>query len=154
MLRLFFSQYMVSWVQSQYQKTIFVHLATLKIAKFLVIFESGFPSATVVLCDVLLGVSAANIKTALSVFGSVNCVVLKSAGIWQYVVVYFKKLDSAVSALNHWSVLVGKNSVRILSLVNQNETILFHNKFKAKLVNLSLGCTAFEISDMISQVGG
>ncbi|KAG9304726.1 hypothetical protein G9A89_003900 [Geosiphon pyriformis] len=49
------------------------------------------------------------------------------------ITVYFKKLDSAVSALNHWLVLVGKDSVRILFLVNQNETILFHNKFKAKL---------------------
>ncbi|KAG9302519.1 hypothetical protein G9A89_007223 [Geosiphon pyriformis] len=91
-----------------------VHLATLKIAKSLVVSESGSFSAAVVLRDVPLGVSAADIKTALSVFGSVTCVVLKPAGIWQYVVVYFKK-------------------------------------FKAKLVNLSLGCTAFEISNIILQ---
>ncbi|KAG9298616.1 hypothetical protein G9A89_012684 [Geosiphon pyriformis] len=129
-----------------------VHLATLKIAKFLVISESGSPFAAVVLHDMLLGVSTANIKMALSVFGSVTYVVLKSAGIWQYMVVYFEKLNSAMSALNHWSVLVDKDSVRILSLINQNETILSHNKFKAKLVNLFSGCTAFEISDMISQV--
>ncbi|KAG9291525.1 hypothetical protein G9A89_021944 [Geosiphon pyriformis] len=131
--------------------TSFVHLATLKIAKFLVISEFGSPSATVVLHDVPLGVSTANIKMALSVFGSVTHVVLKPVGIWQYVVVYFEKLDSAVSALNHWSVLVDKDSVRILPLVNQNETILSHDKFKAKLVNLSSICTAFEISDMIFQ---
>ncbi|KAG9305256.1 hypothetical protein G9A89_001518 [Geosiphon pyriformis] len=103
-----------------------IHLATLKIAKSL--------------HDVPLGVSAADIKTAFSVFGNITHVVLKFAGVWQYVVVYFKKLDSA-------------NSVRILPLVNQNETILSHNKFKTKLVNLSSECTAFEISDMISQVG-
>ncbi|KAG9289481.1 hypothetical protein G9A89_008042 [Geosiphon pyriformis] len=131
-----------------------VCLATFKIAKSLVVSKSGFLSAVVALHDVLLGVSAANIKTAFSVFGIVTRVVLKSAGIWQYVVVYFEKLDSAMSALNHWSVLVGRNSVRILLLVNQNKTILFHDRFKAKLVNLSLGCTAFEISNMISQVGG
>ncbi|KAG9298950.1 hypothetical protein G9A89_015972 [Geosiphon pyriformis] len=112
-----------------------VHLATLKIAKFLVVSESGSPSATVMLCDVLLGVSAADIKTAFSVFGSIICVVLKPAGVWQYVVVYFEKLDSAVSALDHWSIL----------------TILSHDKFKTKLVNLPSGCTAFEISDIISQ---
>ncbi|KAG9291853.1 hypothetical protein G9A89_012138 [Geosiphon pyriformis] len=110
-----------------------VHLATLKIAKSLVVSESGSLSVAVALHDVPLSVFAADIKTALNVFGSITCVVLKPVGIWQYVVVYFKKLDSTVSVLNYWSVLVGKNSVRILLLVNQNETILSHDKFKAKL---------------------
>ncbi|KAG9296099.1 hypothetical protein G9A89_011952 [Geosiphon pyriformis] len=117
-----------------------VHLAPLKIVKSLVVSELDSPFAAVALCDVLLNVSAANIKTALSVFGSVIHVVLKP-------------LDSAVSTLNHWSVLVGKNSVRILPLVNQQETIMSHDRFKAKLVNLPPGCTAFEISNMVSQVG-
>ncbi|KAG9302047.1 hypothetical protein G9A89_021091 [Geosiphon pyriformis] len=93
-----------------------VCLATLKIAKSLVVSESGSFPAAVVLCDVPLGVSAANVKLALSVFGSVTRVVLKPAGIWQYVVVYFEKLDSAVSVLKHWLILVGKDSVRILPL--------------------------------------
>ncbi|KAG9301291.1 hypothetical protein G9A89_012674 [Geosiphon pyriformis] len=131
-----------------------VRLVTFKIAKSLVVSEFESPSAAVVLHDVPLGVSAADIKTALSVFGMVTCVVLKSASIWQYVVVHFEKLDSAMSALNHWSVLVGRDSVKILPLVNQNETILSCDKFKAKLVNLPLGCTVFEISNMIFQVGG
>ncbi|KAG9302010.1 hypothetical protein G9A89_021054 [Geosiphon pyriformis] len=134
--------------------TSFVHLATLKIAKSLVVSESGSSSAAVALCDVPLGVSAADIKLALSVFGSVTRVMLKPAGIWQYVMVYFEKSDSAMAALKHWSVLMGKNSVRILSLVNQNETILSRDKFKAKLVNLLSGCTTFEISNIISQIGG
>ncbi|KAG9292838.1 hypothetical protein G9A89_016200 [Geosiphon pyriformis] len=73
-----------------------VCLATLKITKSLVVSKSKSPSATVVLCDVPLGVSAADIKTALSVFGMVTHVVLKPAGIWQYVVVHFEKLDSAI----------------------------------------------------------
>ncbi|KAG9298352.1 hypothetical protein G9A89_002840, partial [Geosiphon pyriformis] len=120
----------------------------------LVVSEFGSSSAAVVLRDVPLGVSAADIKLALSVFSSVARIVLKPAGIWQYVVVYFEKLDSAVSALKLWSVLVGKDSVRILPLINQNETILSRDKFKTKLVNLSPGCTAFKISDMISQIGG
>ncbi|KAG9289477.1 hypothetical protein G9A89_008038 [Geosiphon pyriformis] len=131
-----------------------VRLATLKIAKSLVVSEFGSSSAAVVLHDVPLGVSAADIKLTLSVFGSVAHVVLKPAGIWQYVVVYFEKLDSVMSVLKHWSVLVDKDSVRILPLINQNETILSCDKFKAKLVNLPPGCTAFEISDMISQIGG
>ncbi|KAG9301364.1 hypothetical protein G9A89_018036 [Geosiphon pyriformis] len=81
--------------------TSFVHLVTLKIAKSLVVSESGSSSAAVALYDVLLGVSVADIKMAFSVFSSVTCVVLKPVGIWQYVVAYFEKLDCTVSALNH-----------------------------------------------------
>ncbi|KAG9291059.1 hypothetical protein G9A89_012931 [Geosiphon pyriformis] len=101
-----------------------------------------------------LSVSATNIKSALSIFGEVSCVVLKPAGVWQYVVVYFKELDAAAFALNHWSILVGKDSVCIFLFINQNETILLYGQFKTKLVNLFSGCTVFEISNMISQVGG
>ncbi|KAG9289156.1 hypothetical protein G9A89_022465 [Geosiphon pyriformis] len=133
--------------------TSFVHLATLKIVKFLVVSESGSSSATVALCNISLGVSAANIKMVLGVFGKVVRVVLKPAGVWQYMVVYFKELDAAAAAFNHWSILVDKNSVKILSVINQNEAILSHNRFKTKLVNLPSGCTAFKISDMISRVG-
>ncbi|KAG9288888.1 hypothetical protein G9A89_019510 [Geosiphon pyriformis] len=118
-----------------------VYLATLKIAKSLVVSKSDFCSAAIVLHNVPLNVSAANIKTALGVFGSITHIVLKPTGIWQYVVVYFEKLGSAVSVLNHWSILVNKNSVRILFLVNQNKTILFYDRFKAKLVNFLSGCT-------------
>ncbi|KAG9297302.1 hypothetical protein G9A89_001991 [Geosiphon pyriformis] len=82
-----------------------VHLATLKIAKSLVVFESGSFSAAVALHDVPLGVSAADIKMALGVFGEVARVVLKPTGVWQYMVVYFKELDTATAALNHWSIL-------------------------------------------------
>ncbi|KAG9300049.1 hypothetical protein G9A89_018326 [Geosiphon pyriformis] len=123
-----------------------VRLTTLKIAKSLVVSEFGSFSANVALHDIPLSVSIADIKTALSVFGEVACV--------QYMVVYFKELNVATVVLNHWLILVGKNSVRIFSVINQNKAILFRDKFKAKLVNLSSGCTAFEISDMISQVGG
>ncbi|KAG9284445.1 hypothetical protein G9A89_023702 [Geosiphon pyriformis] len=141
-------------VASLVELTSFVYLAILKIAKSLVVSESDFPSVVVALYNMLLGVSAADIKTALSVFGMVTCVVLKSADIWQYVVIHFENLVAVTFALNYWSVLVSKDSVRILPFINQQETIVSHNKFKAKLVNLPSGCTAFEISDMISQVGG
>ncbi|KAG9305276.1 hypothetical protein G9A89_003360, partial [Geosiphon pyriformis] len=127
-----------------------VHLITLKIAKSLVVSESGSPFATVALHNVPLDMSATNIKTAFSVFGVITRVVLKPAGIWQYIVIYFENLVVVTSAVNHWSVLVGKNSVQILSFVNQQETIVSCDRFKTKLVNLSPGCTVFEISDMIS----
>ncbi|KAG9297276.1 hypothetical protein G9A89_009958 [Geosiphon pyriformis] len=81
--------------------------------------------------------SAADIKSAFEVFGKVSHVMLKPAGVWQYVIVYFKELDTAASALTHLLILVDK--------------IVF---FKAKLINLSSGCTAFKISDMIFQIGG
>ncbi|KAG9304411.1 hypothetical protein G9A89_019973 [Geosiphon pyriformis] len=101
-----------------------VHLATFKIAKSLVVSESGSSSAAVALHNIPLGVSTADIKMALGVFGEVAYVVLKPAGVWQYVIVYFKELDAATAVFNHWSILVGKDSVRILPVINQNKAIL------------------------------
>ncbi|KAG9295559.1 hypothetical protein G9A89_003862 [Geosiphon pyriformis] len=98
-----------------------VHLATFKIVKSLVVSESGSSPATVVLHDIPLGMSTADIKMALGVFGKVAHVVLKPAGVWQYMVVYFKELDAATAALNHWLILVDKDSVRILPVINQNK---------------------------------
>ncbi|KAG9297646.1 hypothetical protein G9A89_011161 [Geosiphon pyriformis] len=63
------------------------------------------------------------------------------------------KIDTfAAAALSNWSVLVRKNSVRILSIANQKEVISSRDAFKAKLVNLLFGCTVFEISDLVFQV--
>ncbi|KAG9290716.1 hypothetical protein G9A89_011679 [Geosiphon pyriformis] len=66
----------------------------------------------------------------------------------------FQNISSAAAALIYWSVLVKKDSIRILPLVNQNNVISSRDAFKAKLVNLSFGCTAYEISELVSQVGG
>ncbi|KAG9305526.1 hypothetical protein G9A89_003589 [Geosiphon pyriformis] len=65
-----------------------------------------------------------------------------SAGLWQYAVVHFKDtFFAAAAALIYY--------VRILSVVNQNDVISSRDAFKAKLVNLLFGCTAFEISDLM-----
>ncbi|KAG9303234.1 hypothetical protein G9A89_013560 [Geosiphon pyriformis] len=108
-------------------------------------------SLSVVLCNVPLDTSSDDIKTALGVFGVVTSVKLKPAGLWQYTVVNFKDISSTAAALSNWSVLVRKNSIRILLITNQKEVISSRDAFKAKLVNLLFGCTAFEISDLVFQ---
>ncbi|KAG9297945.1 hypothetical protein G9A89_018773 [Geosiphon pyriformis] len=102
-------------------------------------------AANVALHDVPLGISSNDIKSAFGIFGVVTFVKLKSAGLWQYAVVHFKDTSSAAAAFTHWSVLIRKDSVRILPVVNQNDVISLRDTFKTKLVNLSFGCTVFEI---------
>ncbi|KAG9300848.1 hypothetical protein G9A89_004478 [Geosiphon pyriformis] len=131
-----------------------VFLTTLKIVWFSDVASVSFPSLSVALHDVLLGTSSDDIKTAFGIFGVVTSVKLKPAGLWQYAVVNFKDISSATAALFNWFVLVRKDSVRILSVANQKEVISSRDAFKAKLVNLPFGCTAFEISDLVFQVGG
>ncbi|KAG9300546.1 hypothetical protein G9A89_002424 [Geosiphon pyriformis] len=104
--------------------------------------------------NISLGTSFNNIKTALGIFGVVISVKLKPAGLWQYAVVNFKNISSAAAALFNWFVLIRKDNVRIFLIDNQKEIISSRDVFKAKLVNLLFGCTAFEISDLVSQVGG
>ncbi|KAG9301532.1 hypothetical protein G9A89_008384 [Geosiphon pyriformis] len=120
-----------------------IFLTSLKIAWFSEVAFVSSPFLSVELHNVPLGTYSDDIKTALGIFGVVTSVKLKSAGLWQYAVVNFKNIFSAAAALFNWSVLVRKDSVRIFPIV-----------FKAKLVNLPFGCTAFEISDLVSQVGG
>ncbi|KAG9299759.1 hypothetical protein G9A89_013119 [Geosiphon pyriformis] len=129
-----------------------VFLTTLKIVQSLGVTSVSSSSLSVALRDVPLGTSSDNIKLALGIFGVVTSVKLKSAGLWQYAVVNFKDIFSAAAALSNWSVLVRKDSVRIFPIANQKEVIFSRDAFKAKLVNLLFGCTAFEISDLVSQV--
>ncbi|KAG9306713.1 hypothetical protein G9A89_004260 [Geosiphon pyriformis] len=92
----------LAYVKAVFQSlTSFVHLATLKIVKFLVVSKSSSFSVAIALHNVLLGVSAADIKTAFSVFGSVTHVVLKPVGVW-----YFSGF-SPLSSLVSFSVVVG-----------------------------------------------
>ncbi|KAG9292892.1 hypothetical protein G9A89_016254 [Geosiphon pyriformis] len=122
-----------------------VHLTTLKIAKSLVISESDSFPATVVLHDVLLSMSAADIKMALGVFGEIVYVVLKSAGVWQYVVVYFKELDAATAALNYWSILdwyTKKEPYLIQILQTQTfRSLLTATRFEHQVMSLLLNPT-------------
>ncbi|KAG9287793.1 hypothetical protein G9A89_017388 [Geosiphon pyriformis] len=131
-----------------------VFLTTLKIARSLGVASVSSPSLLVALHNVPLGVSSDDIKSALGIFGVVTSVKLKPTGLWQYAVLDFKDISSAAAALSNWFVLVRKDSVRILSIANQKEVISSRDAFKAKLVNFPFGCTAFEISDLVSQVGG
>ncbi|KAG9301584.1 hypothetical protein G9A89_016654 [Geosiphon pyriformis] len=129
-----------------------VFLTTLKIVRSSGVASVSYPSLSVALCDVLLGAFSDDIKSALGIFGVVTSVKLKPAGLWQYAVVNFKDTFSAAAALSNWSVLVRKDSVRILPIANQKEVISSRDAFKAKLVNLPFGCTAFKISNLVFQL--
>ncbi|KAG9306098.1 hypothetical protein G9A89_016002 [Geosiphon pyriformis] len=108
------------------------------------------PLVPVALCNVPLDTFSDNIKSAVGIFGVITSVKLKSAGLWQYAVVYFKDTFSAAAVLTYWSVLVRKDNIKILSVVNQNNVISLRDAFKAKLINFPF---AFEISDLVSQIG-
>ncbi|KAG9298722.1 hypothetical protein G9A89_012790 [Geosiphon pyriformis] len=122
-----------------------IFLTTLKIVWSSGVAFVSFFFLLVALHDVLLDIFSYNIKFALGIFGVVTS---------QYAVVHFKDTSFTAAALIHWSVLVKKNSIRILPVVNQNDVISLRDTFKTKLVNFSFCCTAFEISDLVFQVGG
>ncbi|KAG9299767.1 hypothetical protein G9A89_013127 [Geosiphon pyriformis] len=90
---------------------------TLKIAQSSGVVSVSSSSLSVALCNVLLSTFSDDIKTALGIFGVVTFVKLKPAGLWQYAVVKFKDISFAAAALSNWSVLVRKDSVRILPIV-------------------------------------
>ncbi|KAG9297383.1 hypothetical protein G9A89_009467 [Geosiphon pyriformis] len=120
-----------------------VFLTTFKIAQSSGVVYVFSLLLLVALHDVPLSTSSDDIKSVLGIFGVVTFVKLKSAGLWQYAVVYFKDAFSTATALIHWSVLVKKDSVRIFFVVNQNNVILSRDAFKAKcqeLDHLAVDC--------------
>ncbi|KAG9305985.1 hypothetical protein G9A89_009309 [Geosiphon pyriformis] len=129
-----------------------IFLTTFKIAQFSDVVSVFFSSLLVALCDIFLGTSSNDIKTALGIFGVVTSVKLKPAGLWQYAVVNFKDTFSVAAVLSNWSVLVKKNSIKIFSIANQKKIIFSRDTFKAKSVNLLFGCIVFEISSLVSQI--
>ncbi|KAG9293557.1 hypothetical protein G9A89_005560 [Geosiphon pyriformis] len=129
-----------------------VFLTTLKIVQSSSIISVFSPFLSVVLHDMPLSTFFDDIKIALGIFGVVTFVKLKPTGLWQYAVVHFKDIFFATTVFIHWSVLIRKDNIRILSVINQNNVISSRDTFKAKLVNLSFGCTVFKISNLVSQV--
>ncbi|KAG9297395.1 hypothetical protein G9A89_009479 [Geosiphon pyriformis] len=125
-----------------------VFLTTFKIAQSFGVVSVFFPLLLVALCNVSLNTSSDNIKTALGIFGVVTSVKLKPAGLWQYAMINFKNTFFTAAAFSNWFVLVRKDSIRILLIVNQKKVIFSRDVFKAKLVNLPFGCTAFEIKSL------
>ncbi|KAG9303233.1 hypothetical protein G9A89_013559 [Geosiphon pyriformis] len=63
---------------------------------------------------------------------------LTGAHCLQYAVVNFKDSSSAATTFSYWSVLVRKDSVRILPIVNQKKVISLKDAFKAKLTATSV----------------
>ncbi|KAG9303763.1 hypothetical protein G9A89_018660 [Geosiphon pyriformis] len=122
-----------------------VFLTTFKIATSSDVASVSSPPLSVALCDISLGISSDDIQFALGIFGVVTSVKLKPAGLWQYAVVHFKNTSFAAAIFTYWSMLFRKNSVRILSVINQNDVISSKDPFKAKLVNFFFGCIAFEM---------
>ncbi|KAG9303744.1 hypothetical protein G9A89_018641 [Geosiphon pyriformis] len=111
-----------------------VFLTILKIAWSSGVASVFSSSLSVALHNVPLGIFFDDIKTALGIFGVVT-----------------SDISSAAAALSNWSVLVRKNSVRIFSVANQKKIIFSRDAFKTKLVNFLFGCTAFKISNLVSQ---
>ncbi|KAG9294463.1 hypothetical protein G9A89_001968 [Geosiphon pyriformis] len=120
-----------------------VFLTTFKIARSSGVVSVSFLSLSIVLHDIPLGIFFDDIKTTLGIFGVVTSVKLKPVGLWQYAVVNFKNTSSIATTLSNWSVLIRKNSVRILPIVNQKEIISSRDAFKAKcqdLDHLTINC--------------
>ncbi|KAG9289238.1 hypothetical protein G9A89_022548 [Geosiphon pyriformis] len=128
-------------------------LTIFKIAQSSDVASVSSPSLLVVLHDIPLGTSSNDIKTTLGIFGVVTSVKLKPADLWQYTMVNFEDIFSIAAVLSNWSVLVRKNSIRILLIANQKKVISLKDAFKAKLVNFLFSCIVFKISDLVSQVG-
>ncbi|KAG9284993.1 hypothetical protein G9A89_009803 [Geosiphon pyriformis] len=75
--------------------------------------SSGRSDWTVVLKEIPIGTSAEAVCTALSEFGVIKMIKMQLIGLWQKAVVEFKQPDQADLVTAKWSILIGKDAVRV-----------------------------------------
>ncbi|KAG9289806.1 hypothetical protein G9A89_015386 [Geosiphon pyriformis] len=74
--------------------------------------SSGWLDRTVVIKEILIGMLAEAVHTALSEFGVVRAIKMQLIGLWQKTVVDFKQSDQADLVAAEWSILIGKDAAR------------------------------------------
>ncbi|KAG9283983.1 hypothetical protein G9A89_005490 [Geosiphon pyriformis] len=73
----------------------------------------GHSDRAVVVKEIPVGTSVETVHTVLSEFGSVVSIKMQLVGLWQKAVVEFAQLDQADLVAARWSILIGKNAVKV-----------------------------------------
>ncbi|KAG9305913.1 hypothetical protein G9A89_016566 [Geosiphon pyriformis] len=94
------------------------------------------------------------IVAAVSKFGEIKSIKIQLIGLWQKAVVEFAELEQAVSLATRWSFLIGKNSVHVTMAVDDHETWVSRDQFRALLFTLLVGTTAYDLGDLFEGAGG
>ncbi|CAG8571739.1 13156_t:CDS:1, partial [Racocetra fulgida] len=109
-------------------------------------------SSGIIIHDVPLGITIADINNAASTIGKVKSISLREKARWQTAHVNFEETDKQLDIQNIWAITIKKDSCRVYPKNNFLEIKEYRNQFISKLTNLSPGCTAYELKQLLDKI--
>ncbi|KAG9287363.1 hypothetical protein G9A89_023735 [Geosiphon pyriformis] len=94
------------------------------------------------------------VKTVFSKFGKIVSIKMQLIGLWQKTLVEFESLEVADLVAARWFVFVGKNSVRVAKTVDDKQSWVSRDRFRALLYTLLIGTTAHDLSELVEAYDG
>ena len=106
----------------------------------------------IVVNDIPLGTTITEIKNAVSSIGNIRSITTNAKGGWQSAHINFDDKEENLDINNIWSIMIKKDSCRIIPRNKYQENKETRSKFCAKLTNLPTGCTAFELEPILQEI--
>ncbi|KAG9292120.1 hypothetical protein G9A89_005264 [Geosiphon pyriformis] len=94
------------------------------------------------------------IKAVFSKFGKIISIKVQLIGLWQKALVKYESSEIADLVMARWSVLMGKDSVRMAKANIDKQTWVSRDQHRALLYILSVGTTAHDLSALVETYGG
>ncbi|KAG9304020.1 hypothetical protein G9A89_005930 [Geosiphon pyriformis] len=116
--------------------------------------SSGRSDQAVVIKEIPIGTSAKAVRAVLSEFGVIKVIKMQLIELWQKAIVEFERSDQADLVTVEWSILIGKNAVRVARADSDKEAWNVKDQHKALLYTLPMGTNAHDIWDFVRSVGG
>ncbi|KAG9295440.1 hypothetical protein G9A89_013469 [Geosiphon pyriformis] len=108
----------------------------------------------VIIKEIPVDLPKSAVETVFSKFGKIVSIKMQLIGLWQKALVEFELLEMADLVAARWSVLVGKDSVRVTKAIDDKQTWIFRDQHWALLYTLSVGTTAHDLSELVGAYDG
>ncbi|KAG9299285.1 hypothetical protein G9A89_013933 [Geosiphon pyriformis] len=94
------------------------------------------------------------IEAVFSKFGKIVSIKVQLIGLWQKALVEYESSEMADLVAARWSVLMGKDSVRMAKANIDKQTWVSRDQHRALLYTLPVGTNAYDLSNLLESYGG
>ncbi|KAG9302417.1 hypothetical protein G9A89_011467 [Geosiphon pyriformis] len=98
----------------------------------------------IVLKEIPVGTSLEAVRTAVAEFGIIKSIKMQLVGLWQKVIIELEDQDQADFLASKWSILIGKNTIRVARTDIDKQLWDARDNFRALLYTLPMGTTAHD----------
>ncbi|KAG9298741.1 hypothetical protein G9A89_012809 [Geosiphon pyriformis] len=103
----------------------------------------------VIIKEISVNLPKSAVEVVFSKFGKIASIKMQLIGFWQKALVKFESSKVADLVAARWSVLVGKDFVHVAKAVNDKQSWVSRDRFRALLYTLSIGTTAYNLSELV-----